>query len=60
MKSAKPDIVHLTATGIYAGVLLCGKPREAGGRYIHAGYHEGNRDLVCQECLAYWDELNGA
>lgn len=50
-------MVHLTATGVYAGTVLCGKPREVGGRYVHAGYHTAVEG-VCQECQAYWDGLD--
>lgn len=51
------ELVHLTATGFYAGMVLCGKRREPGGKYVHAGYHAavGN---ICPECQKYWDELD--
>lgn len=49
---------HLTHTGPAAGLLLCGKPRENGGEYLHAAYaplHRWEvRETVCKSCLATW------
>jgi hypothetical protein len=49
---------HLTHTGPAAGSLLCGKPRENGGEYLHASYAPLHRPevraSVCPACIATW------
>lgn len=50
--------IHLTLTGYWAGVTLCGVPRTADGLYTHAMYaplaNPAWRVKCCPACVASW------
>jgi hypothetical protein len=51
-------IRHLTLTGAFAGVVICGASKSgAGAEFAHAMFADLDDPLVCQRCLAIW---NGA
>ena len=51
-------MIHLTYTGVHAGKLLCGKPRDIRDAHAHAVYaplgKDGYRAGVCPDCLKYY------
>jgi len=53
-------MIHLTLTGIYAGVRLCNTSREDGEQNAHAIYAPIEkpefRALCCPACLTVWEK----
>ncbi|MCK5017521.1 MAG: hypothetical protein KAS32_10680 [Candidatus Peribacteraceae bacterium] len=58
METEKNQTTHLTHTGYYAGVTLCGVPRNNTDRYTHAIYADRlnpEKFTICKKCQAIWD-----